>query len=574
MLGSFDKKLGRILIKRGILSNEEIDIAYDMAEHDEKNLTKVLSEKEMLSEKEVIAAVSMETNHPPIDLTRIMIPEKVLETISKEYAEMYTVLPIAKLGNYLTLAVANPFDIVKLDDVRMVAGCEIRPVISSEESIKTAIKKAYSKSDQMLAEFMDGVSEQSDNVELAQEKDDNLSLEAQIAGAEDQSVIKLAYMVILQAIKERASDIHVEPYDARVRVRYRIDGVLREALTVPKAVFPKLVSRIKIMAQLDIAERRKMQGGRFRIKLEGRDVDFRISDMPTVHGEKIVMRILDTSSLNLALDTLGFEPKALADIRKAINTPYGMMIVTGPTGSGKSTTLYSCIREVLTDEDNISTVEDPVEYQVDGVNQVQVDEKRDLTFPMALRELLRQDPDTIMVGEIRDQDTMDIAIKAALTGHLVFSTLHTNDAAQTITRIVDMNVPPYLVSSTLLLLTAQRLARKLCLHCREPLPEIPMDRLLEIGFEREDFTDDFTIYKAIGCNLCSGTGYRGRFALLETMPITEKVRRLIVDGAKAIDLKDAAMKEGMISLHRVGILNVLRGVTTIEHLLETTRVDD
>lgn len=548
-----------------------MEVAFDAVEHQKENLTAVLSSQEMLTEKEVISAISLETGHPPVDLNKVQITEEVLDTISEDSAKMYCILPVAKLGQFLTVAVANPFDVVKLDDLRMLSGCEIRPAIASEDAIIEAINKCYSKSDQLIQDFMEGQS--TDDVELQQEELDDMDLEDQIEGAGDSSIIKFAYMIILQAIKERASDIHIEAYERRVRVRYRVDGVLREVLAVPKASFNKLVSRIKIMANLDIAEKRMTQGGRFRIRVEGRNVDFRISILPMVHGEKVVMRILDASSLALSLESLGFEPKCLSDVKTAVNSPYGMFLVTGPTGSGKSTTLYSCVKEIMSDDDNISTVEDPVEYQLEGVNQCQVNAKRGLTFAMALRELLRQDPDTIMIGEIRDQETIEIAIKAALTGHLVFSTIHTNDSAETVTRIVDMGIAPYLVSSTLVLVTAQRLGRKLCLNCREPLEEIPMDRLLEIGFKREDFTEDFTIYKAVGCNLCNGLGYRGRFAIVETMLLTERLQRLIVDNATALDIKEAAIKEGMLSLHRVGILNVLRGVTSIENLLETTRVD-
>ncbi|TET37710.1 MAG: type II secretion system protein GspE [Planctomycetota bacterium] len=572
MLANFDKKLGRILIKRGILSNEEMEIAYDAAEHEKKNLTSVLADKSMLTEKEVIAAISLETNHPPIDIEKVTVAEDVLETISQESAEQYCVLPVAKLGNFLTVAVADPFNVVKLDDLRMLSGCEIRPVISSENAIREAVKKVFSKSDQIVSDFMDDM-RGADDVEYQQDKEEDLDIQGEIAGSEDAAIVKLAYMIILQAIKERASDIHIEPYDRRVRVRIRIDGILHELLEIPKVTFPKLISRVKIMANLDIAERKKCQDGRIRIRLEGRNVDFRVSLLPTVHGEKIVMRILDTSSLSLALDTLGFEPKCLSDLRKAINTPYGMMVVTGPTGSGKTTTLYSAIREILSDEDNITTVEDPVEYQVEGVNQVQVDRKRDITFANALRAILRQDPDTVMIGEIRDSETIEIAIKAALTGHLVFSTLHTNNSAESIIRIADMGIPAYLVASTLILITAQRLGRKLCLQCREPMAEVPMDKLLEIGFTPDDFKEDFTLYRAAGCNLCKGVGYRGRFAILETMELTEKLRRMIVDGANTLDINDTAVKGGMLSLHRVGILNVLRGVTSIDNLLETTRVN-
>jgi type IV pilus assembly protein PilB len=401
---------------------------------------------------------------------------------------------------------------------------------------------------------------------------EELDLEAIAAGHDESPVVKFVNLVIYQAIKDRVSDIHIEPFEKFVRVRYRADGVCYETYRPPKALHNSIVSRIKIMCAMDIAERRRPQDGKFQIRVEGRQIDFRVSVLPTVHGEKVVLRVLDGGNLALALETLGFEPKALEDFKAAIASDYGMILVTGPTGSGKSTTLYSAVKEILTDEMNFVTVEDPVEYQVLGVNQVQVSEKRGLTFAAALRSILRQDPDVIMIGEIRDTETIEIAIKAALTGHLVLSTLHTNDAASTISRMVDMGVDPFMVASSTLLVSAQRLARRLCKYCKGPL-EAPKERLLAVGF-LESEVETAQLFRPVGCGRCK-QGYAGRFALLETMPLNEDLKRMIVEGRSAMDIKNRAVTEhGMITLRRCGVLNVIRGNTSIEEVLRTTMPDD
>ena len=379
--------------------------------------------------------------------------------------------------------------------------------------------------------------------------------------------------MVYQAIKEKVSDIHIEPFEKHVRVRYRQDGVCHEAFKPPKALLNSIVSRIKIMCGLDIAERRKPQDGKFQIKMEGRQVDFRVSILPTVHGEKVVLRILDGGNLALSLDSLGFETAALKDFQEAIASSYGMILVTGPTGSGKSTTLYSAVKEILDDKLNFVTVEDPVEYQLYGVNQVHVNEKRGLTFAAALRSILRQDPDIVMIGEIRDTETINIAIKAALTGHLVLSTLHTNDAPSTITRMIDMGVDPFMVSSATLLVSAQRLARRLCKYCKIPAGELPAERLRNIGV-MEAQIEGAEVFKPGGCPRCKN-GYAGRFALLETMPMSEGIRRMIIEGKSALALKNEAItNHGMITLRQCAIRNALRGVTSIEEVLRVTMPDD
>jgi len=383
--------------------------------------------------------------------------------------------------------------------------------------------------------------------------------------------VKLVNLLIYQAVRDGASDIHLEPFEKKIRVRYRQDGALHETISPPKGMQSAITSRLKIMADLDIAEKRRPQDGKFQMRLDGRNIDFRVSILPTIHGEKVVLRILDSGKLALNLDNLGFEPKALSDFRAAIGAPYGMILVTGPTGSGKSTTLYSALREVMSLEDNIVTVEDPVEYQLDGVNQVPVNVKRGLTFAAALRSILRQDPDIIMIGEIRDTETVEIAVKAALTGHLVLSTLHTNDAPSTVTRMVDMNVDPFMVASATILVSAQRLARSLCKECRKSV-EVPRESLMKLGAVDEDLAGEYQIYEAVGCTRCVG-GYRGRFALLETMPMTEPIKRTVISGGSALDIKAKALEENMLTLRRCGLLNALRGRTSIEEVLQVTMAD-
>jgi type IV pilus assembly protein PilB len=428
----------------------------------------------------------------------------------------------------------------------------------------------YDASNKKVQDLLDGMADPELELQEVHEQDD--STEDLLADAGNSPVIKLVNLLIYQGIRDKASDIHIEPFEKFVRVRYRMDGVMKEVMQPPVKMLNSMVSRIKIMCGLDIAERGKPQDGKFQIKIEGRQIDFRVSTLPCVHGEKVVMRILDSGNLALSLDSLGFEEKSLKDIRHAIGQPYGMMLVTGPTGSGKSTTLYSCVREVLTPKENIVTVEDPVEYQIEGVNQVAVNVKRGLTFAAALRSILRQDPDTIMIGEIRDLETVEIAIKAALTGHLVFSTLHTNDAPSTVTRMVDMGVDPFLVASATQCIAAQRLCRRLCNDCKRRIELPPPERLLQLGF-REDELDHIELHEPAGCKVCSA-GYRGRFALLETMPLTERIRRLIVGGGSAIEIKAAALEDGLITLRRCGLLNVLRGKTSVEEVLNATISDE
>jgi len=566
---AFNRRLRSILVEHHLVNEDVADKLLEQSVTDGVSLEDVAVSSGRVDMKALIGAIASEMNMPPIEPLRVEPDPEALAVLPQDVAEYYGVLPIAKIGNTLTVAVSNPFDIIKLDDVETVTGHQLRPVVASGKGIREAIAKAYNPGEQEMEEIIDNVNDL--GLEFAQrEEDESEDLSAVMEGSADSPGVKLVNLVIYQGLRDGASDIHIEPYDKQVRVRYRIDGMLKDALSPPKRLQNAIVSRIKIMADLDIAERRVPQDGKFQMRFEGRQVDFRVSVLPVVHGEKVVMRILDTSSLSLHLDQLGFEKQALQHFSTAIHQPYGMILVTGPTGSGKSTTLYAAIREISNVTINIVTVEDPVEYQMQGVNQVAVNEKRGLTFAGSLRSFLRQDPDVILVGEIRDTETAEIAIKAALTGHLVLSTLHTNDAPSTVTRLVDMDVDPFLVASSTVLVSAQRLCRKLCEDCKEP-QEVTAETLMSAGAKPEDI-ENARLFKAVGCRRCIG-GYRGRFALLETMPMTEEIRRIVVGRGSSLDVRKKALEEGLVTLRRCAIRNAARGKTSLEEALRVTMID-
>jgi len=569
-MARFDRRLRSIIAKRGLLSSEQLDEAAGQAEQEGKSLCAALLERGLVDERTLVGSIAEEMNIPPVDLERVRPTEEALDTLPQDTARYYGVLPVSRVGNILTLALSNPFDVLKLDDVELVTKCDIRPVVSTDVAISRAIERYYNPSEEVMSELFDNLDEP--EMELTREVEDDTDLSELAQSAEQAPVVRLVNLIIYQAIRDGASDIHIEPFEKFLRVRYRIDGLLHETTSPPKRLQNAIVSRIKIMSELDIAEKHKPQDGKFQLKVAGRPIDFRVSTLPTLHGEKVVLRILDSSKLAMSLDNLGFEQKALEDFRKAIHSPYGMILVTGPTGSGKSTTLYSAIKEIMRPEDNIVTIEDPVEYQLEGINQVQVNPLRGVTFASALRAILRQDPDTILVGEIRDVETVDIAIKAALTGHLVLSTLHTNDAPSTVTRIVDMGVDAFLVASSVILVSAQRLCRRLCEECKEPV-EVPPERLRSLGFTDEDI-ERATLFRPVGCPRCNNIGYKGRFALLETVPITNEIKQAIIRGKSAVEIKQIALEQGMISLRRCGILNAVRGKTSLEEVHAVTMADE
>ena len=580
----FYQRIRKVLVKHGALDEAKAEEAAQVADKENKSYAEVLLERDMVDEMSYLSAISLETNIPPVDVEKAVVDEEALQVINQELATYYCVLPLSKIGNILTLAVGNPFDILKLDDVRTLTTCDLRPVVSSERAIRKAIQKAYNPDAATMEKLLGDLEEESagTGVELKKEQEEEqIDLSALGDDKGESGVVKIVNNIIAQALRSKASDIHIEPYEKTLSIRYRMDGVLKslDEVLKQKAVPPKsmansMISRIKIMSSLDIAERRVPQDGKFQVKFEGRQVDFRVSILPTIHGEKAVLRILDSSSLNIGIEKLGFEPIAEQAFRKALSASYGMLLVTGPTGSGKSTTLYASLREVLDPEENVCTVEDPVEYQLEGVIQVPVNVKRGLTFAAALRSLLRQDPDTIMIGEIRDFETADIAVKAAITGHLVFSTLHTNDAASSITRLVDMGIDPFMVSSSLILVAAQRLCRKLCDRCKQPVDALPpFDDLLKLGFKEEDRAT-MQLWKAVGCSSCAN-GYRGRFAILEALPVDEDIKRMVIERRSAMEMKKFAVaNKGMLTLRRCGLLNSMRGRTTLEEVVRMTMNDD
>ena len=563
---TFNRRLKNLLLKRELITEEKNTQIEEITRRENKSYSEILVKNNFLEENTLLAAIAEEGRFPPIDLAKISADDYVLQKFDEEMANEHKVLPISKINDILTLAVSDPFDILKLDDLKLITGCRITVVISLDYKIKEMTHRIYHPQEKEMSDLLEETTE-ADNIELSKIKEEDVDIATLAAAGEDAPIVKLTNMIIQKALEEGASDIHIEPFEKIVSVRYRKDGVLHEVMTPPKKVFNAIISRLKIMTSLDISERRIPQDGKFQIKFENRQIDFRVSTLPTVYGEKVVMRVLDSSSISLGLDALGFEPQALDAFKRAISAPYGMILVTGPTGSGKSTTLYSALKEIMSEEDNIMTVEDPVEYQLEGVAQVPINPKRGMTFAAALRELLRQDPDKIMVGEIRDGETADIAVKAAMTGHLVLSTLHTNDAASAITRLIDMGIDPFLVGSSILLLSAQRLLRKLCDRCKKPFDKIPpIEKLIDIGF-RENECKDAVIYHPVGCPHCRD-GYKGRFAILEAMEIDEEIRKMIIKEQSIFEIKKYAIEQtGMLNLRRCGVLNVLKGRTSIEEVL-------
>jgi type IV pilus assembly protein PilB len=574
-MAKFDKKMGAILSKHGLLSEEDRERFITEATQNNSSLSKVLIEKGVITETDILGCLSQELNSPAVDLTKIEIPTEVKTRISEDNCRHYQILPISEIGGVLTVAVANPFDIIMLDDIRMVTGADLMPVISTDVAIERALSGKESAISTTAPIGMDSlINDFTAEMSAAEEEAENKTDEELENLGEDSNIVKMSNMIIYNALKLKASDIHFEPFEKRSRLRYRLDGACQEMIAPPKPLHNALMTRFKILAKMDIAERKKPQDGKIRLMVEGRKIDFRVSVLPMIHGEKVCIRILDTSGINLKLEDLGFEPRSLADFRWAINAPYGMLLVTGPTGSGKSTTLYSALKETLNIEDNVATVENPVEYQMDGINQCQIEEKRGLTFAAALRSILRQDPNTIMVGEIRDQETVSIAIKAALTGRLVLSTLHTNDAPSTITRLIDMGVERFNVASATVLVSAQRLLRKLCTNCKKQWSP-PVETILRAGVQENELEVGTWFQppnrETNKCPVCNGKGYKGRFAILETLTIKQKIKRIIVEGGSALDVEAAALEEGMITLRRCAVLNAMRGKTSVEEVLTMTR---
>ncbi len=573
-MDKFRQRIKKVLVKHGALPEERAQEALALAESSgADSYSELLLEKGYIDERNLLSAVSLETSLPPVDLDKVDFQPEALETINAELATYYCVLPISKLGNVLTLAVGNPFDILKLDDVRTLTNCELRPVVVTERSIRRNIERAYMGEKKFVEQLESAVEEgMGDDIELTKPVEEVVDVSQAAAEAGDAPIVNAVNAIVINALRSRASDIHIEPLEKRTRIRIRVDGVLREAPSPPRSMHDGLISRIKILSNLDIAERRVPQDGKFQVRYENRPIDFRVSIMPTIYGEKAMLRVLDSASLELKISELGLGPEAESAFRRAVNASYGWVLVTGPTGSGKTTTLYAALREVLNLEENVVTVEDPVEYQLDRVNQVPVNVKRGLTFAAALRSILRQDPDIIMIGEVRDLETADIAVKASITGHLVFSTLHTNDAASAISRLVDMGLDGFMVACSVIMIGAQRLIRRLCSLCKQPLDAVPpREDLLSMGFREEDL-QEANFYKPVGCPSCAG-GYRGRFAIMEALEINRDIQRLIIEGKSAVDIKQFAMSQGMRTLRMAGCMAAARGDTSIEEVLRNTLAD-
>ncbi len=562
---SSTSRLGELLVREKLISLQQLRQAQEEQRKTGSNLGYALAKLGYISDGEITSFLSAQYRVPAVNLEEYEIEPEVTKLVSKEVCEKHKIIPISRSGSALVVAMADPTNLHAIDDIKFLTGLNVEPVVASETGILGAIDRAYADGpqyDEVLAEFA------GEDVDFAVETEDVNLLELEKA-AEGAPVVRLVNAILLNAIKKGASDIHVEPYEKKLRIRYRIDGVLMEEMQPPLKMKAAISSRIKIMSQLDIAERRLPQDGRIKLKMgKGKEMDFRVSVLPTMWGEKIVLRLLDKSNLQLDMTKLGFDQAPLDDFQWAINQPWGMVLVTGPTGSGKTTTLYSALSDLNKVGVNISTAEDPVEYNLPGINQVQMHDEIGLNFAMGLRSFLRQDPDIIMVGEIRDFETAEIAVKAALTGHLVLSTLHTNDAPSTISRLLNMGVEPFLITASVNLVLAQRLARKVCQDCKAPI-QIDRQILLDFGLSEDQATRG-QIMKGQGCKTCNGTGYKGRVALYEVMRFSDQLKEMVQQGASTAELKAAAIRQGMKTLRAAGIEKVMQGLTTTEEVGRVT----
>jgi len=561
-------RLGELLVKRGLLTTAQLTRAAEEQNAGGGPLSAVLVKLGFINETDLAACLQKEYRLSLVDPSAMSLPAEVLRLIPATLVHRHHLIPVNLSGSSLTVAMSDPSNLVAINEVKFLTGYDVKIAVACVSSITTAIEEHFEQEanyDDVLTEL------ESDEVEVI-DRSEEIDLKELEKATEDAPVVRLVNAILTNAIKRRASDVHLEPFERMHRVRLRVDGVLEEIMRPPLKLKNAITSRIKVMAALDIAERRLPQDGRIKLKLgRGQEMDFRVSVLPTLFGEKIVLRLLDKSNLQLDMTKLGFEEGQLKDFKDSISKPYGMVLVTGPTGSGKTTTLYSALSELNKIGSNISTAEDPVEFNLVGINQVQIHEEIGFSFANALRAFLRQDPDIIMVGEVRDFETAEIAIKAALTGHLVLSTLHTNDAPSTINRLLNMGVEPFLVASSVNLILAQRLARVICSNCREPV-ELPAQALLDIGVAHEDI-GTFTCFHGLGCPQCNDSGYRGRIALYEVMPVSEELRDLVLNGASASEIKRCAVSLGMKTLRQSAIGKLKEGVTTVGEVVRVTMPD-
>ena len=571
-------KLGEILLKEKLISPDQLKTALDHQKQNGGRLGNSLVQLGYLSDEEITSALSRQYGVPSINLAYFEVDPGVIKLIPVETARKYQILPLSRVGSSLTVAMVDPTNVFALDDIKFMTGFNIEPVVASESSISEAIKKHYGAAEdqeakEIIDEIVNFVDEAgAETLELEEQDDDGLSLSQLEAAAEEAPVVKLVNYILMDGVKRGASDIHMEPYEREYRIRYRVDGMLQSFMNAPLKLRDAIISRVKIMARLDIAEKRLPQDGRIMIKFmqngKRKSLDFRVSILPTMFGEKVVMRLLDKENLMLDMTKLGFEVESLDKFKNAIAKPYGMVLVTGPTGSGKTNTLYSSLAQLNKPDVNILTAEDPVEFQLNGINQVQMKEQIGLNFAAALRSFLRQDPNIILVGEIRDFETAEIAIKAAMTGHLVLSTLHTNDAPATISRLMNMGIEPFLVATSVHLICAQRLVRRVCSECRTE-EEIAPQVLIDAGYSPEE-AKTVKVYKGAGCALCQNRGYKGRVGLYEVMEIDDEIRELVLVGASVVELKRKAIEQGMIGLRRSGLIKVSQGMTTLEEIMRET----
>jgi type IV pilus assembly protein PilB len=566
------QRLGDLLVREKVISPEQLEQALKVQKESGSKLGSALVKLGFLSEEDVTNFLSRQYGVPAINLDYFEIDPAVVKIIPYETARRYQILPLSRVGASLTIAMVDPTNVFAMDDIKFMTGFNIEPVVASEAAILACIEKSYSSTqEEDLEKVMASIGEAEADVEV-QDEDAELALSELEKAADEAPIVKLVNLILTDAVKRGASDIHMEPYEKEYRVRFRIDGMLQSIMSPPMKLKDAITSRIKIMAKLDISEKRLPQDGRIMLKMQinGRKktLDYRVSTLPTLWGEKVVMRLLDKENLRLDMTKLGFEPESLEKFQRAVLRPYGMVLVTGPTGSGKTNTLYSSISLLNKPDTNIMTAEDPVEFQLAGVNQVQMKEQIGLNFAAALRSFLRQDPNIILVGEIRDFETAEIAIKAALTGHLVLSTLHTNGAPETVSRLMNMGIEPFLVATSVHLICAQRLIRRICADCKEEV-EMPPQAMIEAGFTPAEAKTG-KVFKGKGCGVCNNSGYKGRAGLYEVMEIDDELRELILVGASAMELKKKAIEHGMITLRRSGLIKVMAGVTTLEEVVRET----
>lgn len=566
-------RIGELLVKSKLITQDQLDEALKAQKEKGGKIGEALTGLGFVTEQDITEVLSQQFGVPAIDLEHFEIDENVAKIIPPDISRKYQVMPVSRTGATLTVAMADPTNVFAIDDIKFLTGYNVEPVIASETAIQAAIDNYYGTSHAVeLKKVMDDIASSDDAALEVLEEDEEFDAAELEAESEQAPVVRLVNLILTDAIKRGASDIHIEPYEKIFRVRYRIDGVLYEVMNPPLKLKDAITSRLKILSKLDIAEKRLPQDGRIKLKMKlqekSKDLDLRVSVLPCLFGEKIVMRLLDKDNLMLDMTKLGFEQESLRLFEEAIFKPWGMVLVTGPTGSGKTNTLYSAISRINTPEVNIMTAEDPVEFNMAGVNQVQMHDAIGLNFAAALRSFLRQDPNIVLVGEIRDFETAEISVKAALTGHLVLSTLHTNDAPSSITRLVNMGIEPFLVATSVNLICAQRLVRRVCQNCKEEV-DIPPQALINIGYTPEE-AKTLNVFKGKGCDKCNNTGYKGRVALYEAMQIDDDIRELILAGASAMELKQKAVENGMVTLRRSGLVKIMNGVSSIEEVVRET----